>query len=189
MVDIQQLTQQVYQQQKEKFEAEFNQDELAVRQQFEKNIHQLEQDFKEKIIKEENNCQKEWALKQERLAIQQRQKKLAIKQAVIDQYKADLHQAMCNLSAEETFKWIRSVLNQLSDLSDLHLHLAPQTSDKLAGLTGDLPVYIGAELATEDGGFTLVKGQTQYNFLFNQLIAQSSAKIEVKLLNLLGKEG
>lgn len=188
MVDIQQLTHQVYENYKNKFQQSYEAYKNEVQTHFQAEKDQFDEFYhkeKEKQYKDQMNAD---MVRRGELMARKQQKKLAIKQTIIGEYKKALYQHLMALPADVIVELINQALNQCEDSQEVELILPAHTLQVLENNLDSFPFEVKKLPASMDGGFIIKQGHLQYNYLFKQLIENARDKINHLVIVQLEKE-
>ncbi len=173
MADLKSLTQSVIGREEAKFDQLFQEYR-------EEQLKELEQ--KKEQLREENQIERQKVetnrLKQHEIALgstqlRQRNDMLAIKQNIIQQFITDVKDQLTALSPELIQEFIWNVIKELPSQEGIKLILGSETFYKLDDKFEDFKkasIEVENEPLKGASGFILEQGNTQYNYLFDNLV-------------------
>lgn len=188
MVDIQQLTHQVYENYKNRFQQSYEAYLIEAKNHFESKKDRLDEYYhkeKEKQYRSQMNADE---ARRGELVAKKQQKKLAIKQTMIGDYKKALYQQLMALPADVILEWLNQELEHCENPQEIEVIMPAHTLQVLENSLDQIPFEVRKLPASTDGGFIIKQGHLQYNYLFKQLIENSREKINRLVIAELEKE-
>lgn len=173
MADLKSLTQSVIGREEAKFDQlfqEYREEQLKELEQKKEQLREANQIERQKV---EANRLKQHEIALGSTQLRQRNDMLAIKQNIIQQFITDVKDQLTALSPELIQEFIWNVIKELPSQEGIKLILGSETFYKLDDKFEDFK-KAGLEVENEPlkgaSGFILEQGNTQYNYLFDNLV-------------------
>lgn len=116
------------------------------------------------------------------LQLGQRNKQLAIKQEIIDDYIKEVKTGFNQLNSDETIQFINHLLNQHELTEHSEIVLGEQTKKSIQDESA-FSVRVNESIIPGVAGFILMDGDIEYNYLFDNLVEETRRQLQLILLD------
>lgn len=186
MADINTLTQNVIQREKEKLNVTVEDYRKQTAEAIVAEKAKLDQEFAQKQEKLEKNKAGQLDISLNSIHLKKRDDILSVKQELIGQFISDVKQGLEALDGPTTKDMIFGVVNALNQEEGLELTLGEHTRHKLEDSLWEFDqrgIQVSDQVEGDKSGFILSKGAHQYNYLYDNLIEDYRPQLQKMLLD------
>lgn len=144
---------------------------------------QLTAKHESKVEKVDRQLEEQFNIRLNSLQLAQRNDRLAIKQAIIDDYVTEVKAGFKNLSSENIHTFIEALLSKHTELENPVIVLGEQTKALLKESVNTFPVGVSEKTLPNQSGFILMDGDIEYNYLFDNLVEESRRQLQLILVD------